>query len=204
MSQSKTKKNRYSDVSEMVREVLAEDQDFADEFEKHLAQRQIVKYLMALRASLDMSQQQIADKLGCTQSRISKLESGADGDLRFGDLVRYAGALGFKTDILLTPEDWTSVDEVKYHALCIKSNLDHLASLAAKDHSIAKGVAGFLNEAGFNLGRILQDSAKAVVAALRAFGKGLVPKPKCSSPIRISKKEADLEHDPEDGPYAST
>lgn len=197
-SQGKAGK-RYRDVAQMVREVV-EEKDFADDFEKHLAQRQIVKFLMTLRAVAGMSQADIAEKLKCSQSRISKLESSIDSDLRISDLASYAAALGFKTEIMLIPPGWTAVKEVKYHALCIKRIFDHLAGLAEKDHSIAKGVANFFNEARFGLGRILQDSAKTVIAALLAFGKDVPPCPEGSASIKIEKKETESEQEPEDEP----
>jgi len=193
---NRKKKDLYRNVAEMVRET-AEDQDFIRDFEQHLAQRQIIKYLMVLRASAQMSQKDIADKLRCTQSRVSKLENSTDGDLRLGDFAGYATALGYKTEILLIPEKWTTVDEVKYHACCIKNCLDHLAGLAEKDQSIAAGVVGFFAEAKMNLGRIIQDAARAVVATLKAFGQKAPLCPKGSAPIWIREKKADSEQQPE-------
>jgi hypothetical protein len=64
VNQGKAEKgNRYRDVSQMVRDVLGdEERDFADELEKQLARRQIVKYLLALRASQAMSPQDSANR----------------------------------------------------------------------------------------------------------------------------------------------
>jgi transcriptional regulator with XRE-family HTH domain len=178
----------------MVRQTI-DDQDFVDSLEEQLAQRQIVTDLMAMRAGARLSQEEIAERLKCTQSRVSKLESSSDGDLRLGDLASYADALGFKTRILLTPKDWTTADEVKYHAFCVKEHLDYLASLAERDPSIAQGVAGFLHEARVNFGLIVKSSAKTVLAALRAFGKQVPPCPTGSSLIRIEKREPIAEED---------
>ena len=74
MSQSKLhamnpvkKAKQFPDVASMVRDV-SDDTAFSEEFEKHLAQKQIVKLLMALRAAQGLSQRDIADKFPCTQS----------------------------------------------------------------------------------------------------------------------------------------
>jgi transcriptional regulator with XRE-family HTH domain len=151
-------KKRYTDVSELVRD-LSEDQAATAALEQRLAQRQIVKQLMALRAVAGMSQKDIANKLNCTQSRISKLESGTDADLRFADFFGYAAALGLEAHIVVSKKGRTTVDEVKYHAFAIKRQLDHLAHLAMGDETIAAGVTRFFGEAAFNLINMLNDAA---------------------------------------------
>lgn len=185
-------KKHYRSVAEMVRDVV-EDKTFADDFDARLAERQVIKYLLALRSVRGISQQKVAQMLACTQSRVSKLENGVDADLRLGDLVRYAGALGFKTEILLAPNGWTMADEVKYHASCIKKHLDNLAAFATTDHTIAKGVAGFLNEAHFNLVRIVQDAARTVVASLKIFRGNTQPPCRTKASVHIGMKEVEEE-----------
>jgi len=149
----------YTNVKEMVRET-SDDKSFADTFEKQLRDRRIVKELMVLRATHGFSQKEIAAKLGCTQSRISKLESTTDHDLRLGDLAEYVNALGFQVSITLEPKRKTAVARVKSLAFRIKHELDCLAKLSENDQGMAKGVAGFFGEAFFNLVKMLQDSAR--------------------------------------------
>jgi len=94
------KKQIFSSVSDLVRET-AENVIFAGALERRLASRTIVKELMVLRATQGLSQKDIALKLGCTQGRISKLESLTDAHLRIGDLSNYADALGLELRITL-------------------------------------------------------------------------------------------------------
>jgi transcriptional regulator with XRE-family HTH domain len=143
----------------MVRQVIGDEQ-FAANFEEQQARREIITDLMALRAAAGLSQKDVAAKLNCTQGRISKLESGSDDALRIGDLAAYAGALGFRVRILLTPENWATVDEVKYHAFSIKRLLEHLAKLAGDDDSMANGVLGFFSEAAFNLAKFIREATE--------------------------------------------
>ena len=75
-------------VLAVARELLADEPDF----EARLHERQLVKLLDILRAFAGMSQKELAAKLGCTQSKISKLESGVDADLRFGDIATLLGS----------------------------------------------------------------------------------------------------------------
>jgi transcriptional regulator with XRE-family HTH domain len=152
------KKTTHTSVSQMVRETT--DAPFADAFEARVHRRRIVKDLMVLRAGRGLTQGDIASKMGCSQSRISKLESSTDFDLTLGDLVRYASAVGFRVGVVLEPRDTTVVGRVRNLAFQIKHELDRLAGLASDDQKIARGVAGFFNEAFFNLVRILQGSAK--------------------------------------------
>jgi len=184
------KKAKYRDVAEMVRNVIDEP-GFADEFDRRAAQRQIVKSLMALRAAAGKSQQDIAAEMRCGQSRISKLENSTDSSLRLGDLAGYSGSLGFTVEITLKPTKWTHADEVKYHAFCIKTVLDHMGNLAKRDHSIAKGIARFLNEARFNLGMWIEQAANTVAAAVRAFGKRDRHGQQCRLTIRVRTRQPD-------------
>src|ERR1017187_4754192 len=143
----------------MVRET-SDDPEFTQSFEKSLHARRITKDLVVQRAIHHLSQSDIADKMGCTQSRISKLETTNDDDLRIGDLARYSDALGLRVRILLETKENTPVARVKSHAFQIKHEMDNLARLAADDHVLAKGVSNFLGQALFNLVRMLQDSAQ--------------------------------------------
>jgi transcriptional regulator with XRE-family HTH domain len=161
---AKTNEKTYSGVTEMVRD-LVDDQDFAADFEKHLASRQISKKLFVLRNTLGMSQKDIADEIGCTQSRISKLESGADEDLRVGDLFAYLDAMGMGATIVVHNKSRTAVDQVKSHALSIKRLCDQLATLAVEDSAIAKGVSVFFGETASNLISMLHESAKRLPLA---------------------------------------
>jgi transcriptional regulator with XRE-family HTH domain len=153
------KKTTFASVAEMVRETT-DDDAFAAAFEGRLRGRGIVKELMVLRAVRGLSQGDVASRLGCTQSRISKLESSADADIRLGDLARYASAVGFRVDVVLESRETTAVERVKRLAARIKDQLDHLAGLARGDRKIAQGVASFFNEAFFDLVKLLQGSAE--------------------------------------------
>ena len=102
----------------------------------------------------------MAKKLGWSQSRVSKLESSDDGDLRFGDIIAYLSVLGLELGIVISPREASAVTRVKHHAFSIKRITDQLAELAVGDDTIAKGVARFFGEAAFNLISMLQQSAK--------------------------------------------
>jgi len=151
-------KKRYSNVSKMLHDLSGDDQ-FNKEFDERVGQRQLVKFLIALRTVKNVSQADVANALGVTQSKISKIESGIDDDLRFGELKAYARALGMDIELFLANRERTIVDDVKFHAFRFKHFLDQLAKFAERDEGIAHGVANFMGEAFFNVVKLIQDSA---------------------------------------------
>ncbi len=60
------------------------------------AQTQLVDQLILARVAAGFTQAQLAARLKCSQSRISKLEDSRDVDLTIGDIQDYAGAVGLK------------------------------------------------------------------------------------------------------------
>lgn len=152
-------KRNYNSVSQMVRET-SDDPSFTELFEERLHARRMIRDLTVQRAVHGLSQKDIAEKMGCTQSRISKLETTNDAELRIGDLAGYSDALGLRVRIVLESRNRNAVTRVKNHVFQIKHEMDQLAKLAADDHEIAKSVSGFLCEALFNIVTKLQDSAQ--------------------------------------------
>lgn len=153
---------RFNSVSEMLRET-SEDADLVADVERFISGRKLVKHLIAHRVKNDMSQQDVAQMFGCTQSRISKLESSSDDDVRLGDIKAYAQAIGLQLRLVLGPQDQTVVDEVKYHACRIKHLLQALVSLADDDAASAEGISKFVCiETPTNLLKIVIDTAKHI------------------------------------------
>ncbi len=152
------KPTQHSSVSEMVQH-LSDDRAFATEFNQRLSERQLVKMLAVLRARAGLSQQELAGKLDCTQSKVSKLESSADADVRLGDLLAYTEAVDHEMRIFLVPKNQRIVDEVQMYALVIKRLLHELIRQAGKDAAMVRGAEEVLMEALFNLGRFVQCAA---------------------------------------------
>jgi len=61
--------------------------------------KHIIAELVSLRNSKNLSQQEVAKFMGCSQSRVSKIESGKN--LKLADLIFYANAIGAKLQITL-------------------------------------------------------------------------------------------------------
>ena len=149
-------RKRYQSVSEVVKDLT--DKKFSLDLDKEIADHSIAKALFALRNARGVTQAKIADQIGCTQGRISKLESSSNGDMKVSDLIAYADALGLQFNINFH-RNLKAVDWVKYHAFQIREHLDRLAKLAHKDEKINDGVTGFFLEATVNLLNIIKKSA---------------------------------------------
>src|SRR4051812_41510922 len=98
-----SKRIRHNSVADAVGTVSPE---IRQALEKRLQQREVVKSLIAKRAVQGLSQTDIAAKMKCSQSRISKLENGTDADLRLDDLFSYLEALGLDATIQVHRRNW--------------------------------------------------------------------------------------------------
>ncbi len=93
----------HTSVVAHARAILEEDPQFVEELSAHLGERQFVKALTILRARANLSQAELATQAKCKQPKISKLESGTDAELSFGDVVSYLKTTGHNARIFLHP-----------------------------------------------------------------------------------------------------
>lgn len=79
--------------------------------ERHKAEMELALHLVELRERTGTTQTELADRLGVSQSRISRLERAQD--LQLSTLQDYVEALGGKLEIKASfPEDAEAVDLV--------------------------------------------------------------------------------------------
>jgi transcriptional regulator with XRE-family HTH domain len=157
---SKTRDKPITNVVDLIRDIA--DADFVEELEEHLRQGAILRSLMAKRIAKGVSQGDIAERLGCSQSRVSKLERGTDGDLKLEELAAYGEATGHEFEIIGHRLGSRPVDRVKAYVLCIHRELQSLTSMATDDDRIADGFTEFFGETFFNLVNLLNDAAKTL------------------------------------------
>lgn len=77
-----------------VRELLTRPEDVAvrAQLDELSAQTRIVQELTLMRTRAGLTQAQLAEKMGCTQGHISKIESSFDANLTIGIVQAYARA----------------------------------------------------------------------------------------------------------------
>jgi transcriptional regulator with XRE-family HTH domain len=148
---------KYKNVLEMVRGI-SKDDTFKELATKEIKGKTLAKFLFYLRCDHNLSQKQLAEKIGCTQSRISKIESAFDKNLTIQDLLDYAKALNLHLEIGYRHPSVKIVDLIKYHAFKIKAYLNQLSGLAKEDETLKEGVGRFCVEVLFNIGKFISDN----------------------------------------------
>lgn len=119
---------RYGSVAELMSGecVPKEVQDMVTELGR---ETQLTKQLARMRLSAGMTQEQLAEKMGCSQSCISKWESGRDEELDIQTLLGYSKATGKRIALLIgTP--FKHVEAINLHLSALQKRLLALAALA--------------------------------------------------------------------------
>jgi len=155
---------QFRNVGELLDE-LTDDEPLKSAVRQGVASRQVISQLVSLRASEDLSQADIARELGCTQSRISKLESGVDAELRLGDIEGYARALGRRPQITLLKAGATLMDQVKVHAFQILDCLEKIATLSNGDPEMERSAVHAHLETLANMARLIGTSTASIPSA---------------------------------------
>jgi transcriptional regulator with XRE-family HTH domain len=144
---------RYKSVTELIeRECLPDE--VRGQFVENQRDTEIVEQLALMRQGTGITQEQMAEKLGVTQSAISKLEAGRDENLTLAQIREYSKATDQRIGILFG-KPMNHVEAVKAHALGIRRHLSSLASIAHQDDELENAIQGFFGEAFFNILTIL-------------------------------------------------
>jgi transcriptional regulator with XRE-family HTH domain len=120
------------------------------------AETRVVQQLVQLRARAGLTQSELAKKIGCTQSRISKVEASRDEDIPLGIIRDYVKATDSRISFVCG-KPVNHVEAVKAHAFSIKRHLESLADLAKKHDELEPHIQGFFGEAFFNILGILSE-----------------------------------------------
>ena len=94
---SATAGRTYRNVDEMLRGHGY--RRVADAVRQLSAKTRLVDQLIVARVASGLTQSQLAAKLRCSQSRISKIEDSQDTDLSLGDIQAYARIVGLKLQL---------------------------------------------------------------------------------------------------------
>jgi transcriptional regulator with XRE-family HTH domain len=150
---------RFNNIQDLLGDTLGKSQAVTKAVSQRINSRRLVKKLIVARSLAKLSQADLAKRLDCSQSRISKIENGIDDQLRIADIRAYSRALGTGLIFSIGEPKRHAVESIKHHALQIKHHLDQLAVLAQEDEQISSGVEKFFGETLFNMLQIIEDSA---------------------------------------------
>ena len=134
---------------------LSEDAEFKKSAINEIENKSIAKFLFSLRCKHNLTQKQLADKIGCTQSRISKIESSYDSEITIKNLMDYGEALNLQLGIEYRNKNIKIADLIKYHAFKIKEYLEKLVDLVGDDEALAKGVFNMHLETLYNMTNLI-------------------------------------------------
>jgi transcriptional regulator with XRE-family HTH domain len=100
----------------------------------------VLKHLIGLRHRHEKTQKEVAVGMGCTQSRLSKIESNTDEELTVDQLKRYAGTLGYCVVLNVIPNSGRASDQVHFYGCEIDRIIQRLA---ARSHAETAVVPSF-------------------------------------------------------------
>ena len=170
---------KTKNISDLLKAVGV-DKNVREAAENEIKKRSLAKFLFTLRCNHNLTQKQLAEKIGCTQSKLSKLESAYDSDITVQDLLNYAKALNLQLEIGYRSKHIKIMDLIKYHAFKIKMYLEHLSKLAQKDETLDESIGQFHDEVLFNMIKFIVDSVSKLNFAKKKFS------PKKKEQIHIS------------------
>jgi transcriptional regulator with XRE-family HTH domain len=176
----------YRTTSEMLQD-LGTPQDIIESV-KDVENQEAVNILVSMRVAEGLTQKELADMLGCTQSRISKLEQGRDEDLRIKDFLDYTRATG--EAVWITVGTPTISETVKLHIRAIRRLLEELVKLPGEDRAIRDGISRFLDEILIETGKLVQSTKLALSskqqpekAELEIIALGSTKEPRCDEQV---------------------
>jgi transcriptional regulator with XRE-family HTH domain len=111
---------------------------------------EVVNNLIQARRDAGLTQQQMAEKLGKTQSAISKLESSEDREVTLQEIMDYA-KVAEVTFSMMVGQRPNHIAMVKHHALAMRKHLSALANEAHRNKEVEQAIKGIFGEAFFNL-----------------------------------------------------
>lgn len=161
---------RYRTVSEMLEDTRTSEEIVASV--KEVESQDLVPLLTGIRVAKGLTQKQVAELIGCSQSRISKLEQSRDLDLRIADVIDYLGAVDGSIWFTIGPKPLA--EHIKLHVRALRQLLEELVALSGDDPSINQGINGFLDEILVETGQRLESAKEAIAQKQAAIQKPTV------------------------------
>jgi transcriptional regulator with XRE-family HTH domain len=143
---------RFSATSDAAA-FLADDAHVKGRIESEIACSQMVNRLLQMRVEKGVSQKELARRIGCDPSKISRMEAGNDLQLRVSDVMQYVSALDVQMDIVFEDTSLLVADRIKRDVCSIHEKLERLVTLARQvdgDEVIINAINSFYKEVLFN------------------------------------------------------
>jgi len=109
---------------------LTGDRDIVRRMDECRKATEFVWSLTQMRIANGLNQRQMAEKMGVSKSKLSRIEACADADLNFGDIQKYVAALGMDMSIMFDSADIPAAKRIRQHVLAVHSLLERLCDIS--------------------------------------------------------------------------
>ena len=155
-------KLRFKSVADAAA-FLAVDDSVKNLVEEEIDHSQIVNNLLRHRLRKGISQKELSKSMGCDSSKISRMEAGNDLQLKVGDIMQYASALGIDMNVVFEDKTLPVAEQIKSHVFSIHEQLEQLVVIAKQvdgDKLIIDKIKAFYGEVLLNFLLRFTDSHK--------------------------------------------
>ena len=183
---------KFKSVAEAAA-ALAENPKVKQSVEHEINCAGLIATLLELRVSKGLTQQQMAEAMGCDASKVSRMEAGHDFALKWADIVGYLGALNVGLHMVFEDPSLPAADRIKQHVFRIHDDLEKLAALAKQvggEDEIAKKIHQFYGEVLINFLVRYKQNFNKLCAVVKVD-----PKPKLEHSAEAETTPAKTESD---------
>lgn len=160
---------QFKSVSEAAA-YLADDPKAQEAVDQGIAYSFVVRALLSMRIQKEITQKQIAEYMNCDPSKISKIESGNDLNLKWIDIMRYLSAMNMQCSILVDDRSLPAAAQIKQCVFRIQDLLDTLADLAKEvdaDPDITDKIHQFYGEVLLNFLKKFDNSYNKLCSVIK-------------------------------------
>ncbi len=151
---------RVSPVLKMVRHTVP-DEDFKDKSDGYSSDYGVSRSLTALRCSHDVTQAELAERAGCTQSKISRIENSPNDRLKLEALAMYARAFNMRVSFDFERE-LPAADAIGGLARQIRTSLDDVDETTRNDGAAERGAERTYEEFLFQMLDLFMEKLEAL------------------------------------------
>ena len=193
MKQSKLREGKSMTIADVAAHFSSDKEKTRKVVEKEINESTVVTMLLMVRHDKGLTQSEVAATMGCSVSKVSRIESGTDAQLNLIDLFHYSSALGVRPTFLFEPCDMHSSLLIKHFVFGIHERLEHLANIARGSEEgdiVADKINQFIGEVLFNFVKKFND----VYTTLPQFERKprwITPSEECAgSEVAADREEA--------------
>ncbi|MBL7072872.1 MAG: XRE family transcriptional regulator [Candidatus Omnitrophica bacterium] len=164
---------------------VSQDPKVQVQVKEELKKRQLANFLVFLRCDHKLTQKELARRMKCTQSKISKLEMSYDDQISVKDLLEYGKALHLQLELGYRNKDVKITELINYHVCRIRNYLSKLIFLSKGDNAMMGGV---LKVIGSTLDKFL-DIVDDHLKIIKKIDNRSIREPKDEIHISVPLKE---------------